>query len=103
MPKSALRRCRVGAITQPMPSAAPISAAWPGLERAGADDFLQRDDVGVDRRQHRGDALGARPAVESPAAVDVVGDDPQRPRVRGFRLAPSPLPVSVYPVASWPG
>ena len=49
----------------------------PGLERAGADDFLQRDDVGVDRREHRGDPLRAGPPVEAAAAVDVVGDDPE--------------------------
>ena len=46
--------------------------------RAGADHFLQRDDVGVDRAQHRGDALGPRPAVEAAAAMDVVGGDAQR-------------------------
>ena len=27
--------------------------------RAGADDFLQRDDVGVDGAEHGGDAFGA--------------------------------------------
>ena len=48
LPNSVPRRCRVGAMTQPMPSAAPSSSAWPSPRRPGADHFLQRDDVGVD-------------------------------------------------------
>ena len=46
--------------------------------RPGADHFLQRDDVGVDRAQHRGDPLRARAAVQAAAAMDVVGGDAQR-------------------------
>ena len=47
------------------------------LEMAGAvesraDHFLQRDDVGIDGREDVGDALGSRPAVEAPGAMDVV-------------------------------
>ena len=45
------------------------------LERAGADHFLQRDDVGVDGREHAGDAFEARAAVEAAAAMNVVGGD----------------------------
>ncbi len=48
-------------------------AAW-----SGADHFLQRDDVGVDRAQHGGDAFRAGAAVEAAAAMDVVGGDAQR-------------------------
>ena len=43
--------------------------------RSGADHFLQRDDVGVDRAQHRRDAIRARAAVEAAAAMNVVGRD----------------------------
>ena len=50
----------------------------PGLERARADDFLQRDDVGLDGGEHGGDALRAASAVETAAPVDVVGDDSER-------------------------
>src|SRR5438132_4961093 len=50
----------------------------PAAVRAGADDFLQRDDVGVDRAQHGGDASGTRAAIEAAAAMDVVGRDAER-------------------------
>ena len=46
--------------------------------RAGADDFLQRHDVGVDGPEHRGDAVGTRAPVEAAAPMDVVGGNPQR-------------------------
>src|SRR6185436_20003116 len=46
--------------------------------RPGADHFLQRDDVGVDRFQDGGGAFGAGPSVEAAAAMDVVGRDAQR-------------------------
>jgi hypothetical protein len=46
--------------------------------RPGADDFLQCDDVRGDFTEHRGDALGTGPAVQSAAAMDVVGGDAQR-------------------------
>ena len=49
------------------------------LERARADHLLQRDDVGVDRRQHRGDSLRTGTSVEAAAAMDVVGHHPQLP------------------------
>ena len=74
LPNSAPRRCRAGAMTQPMPSAAPSSACL-AAARPGADDLLQRDDVGVEGGEHRGDALGpVRPSMPA-AAVDVVGGD----------------------------
>ena len=63
---------------------APSSSAWPPPCGPGADDFLQRDDVGVDRAQHRGDPIGARAAVEAAAAMHVVGRDAQRRRAPGF-------------------
>ena len=50
----------------------------PAAVRPRADDFLQRDDVGVDGAQDADDAFGPRAAVETAAAVDVVGGDPQR-------------------------
>ena len=46
--------------------------------RSRADDFLQRDDVGVDGAEHRGDPLRAGAAVEAAAAMNVVGRDAQR-------------------------
>ena len=45
------------------------------LERAGADDLLEGDDVGVDRRDDGGDPLEAGAAVEAASTVDVVGRD----------------------------
>src|SRR5215472_16077081 len=39
--------------------------------RAGADDFLQRDDVSIDRAEHGRNAVGPRAAVESATAVHV--------------------------------
>ena len=48
--------------------------------RPCADHFLQRDDVGLDRVEHRRDAMGPRPAVESAASVNVVRDDAERRR-----------------------
>lgn len=42
-----------------------------------ANHLLERDDVGVERPQHVGDAFGTGAAVESAAAVDVIGDDPE--------------------------
>ena len=46
--------------------------------RPGADHFLQRDDVGIDRAEHGGDAFGSCSAVEPAAAMDVVRRDAQR-------------------------
>ena len=46
--------------------------------RSRADDFLQRDDVGVDGAKDRGGPLRARAAVEAAAAMNVVGRDAQR-------------------------
>ena len=46
-----------------------------GLERAGADHFLERDDVGVDHREHAGDAFEPGAAVEAAGAMNVVGGD----------------------------
>ena len=43
-------------------------------------DFLQRHHIGVDRAEHRGDAIGPRPTVESAPAVNVVRDDAERRR-----------------------
>ena len=66
-----------------------------GLERRGAHHFLQRDDVGVDGGQHRGDALQPRPAIEPAAAVDIVGGDAERVRLAETRLAPSAVVTSL--------
>ena len=66
-----------------MPSAAPISSAWPAPAGPGADHFLQRDDVGVDVAQHLGDARRHRAAIHAAAAVDVVGRDAERRRAAG--------------------
>ena len=65
-----------------MPSAAPIVLGLAAAVRARADDFLQRDDVGVDAAEHGGDALRPGPAVHAAAAVDVVGDDADARRAR---------------------
>ena len=46
-----------------------------GLERAGADHFLERDDVGIDHREHARDAFDAGAAVEAAGAMNVVGGD----------------------------
>ena len=70
-----------------MPSAAPSSSAWPPPLRSGADHFLQRDDVGVDRAQHGGDPLGTRASVEAAAAMHVVGRDAQRRRAAWIHYA----------------
>ena len=75
LPKRCCRRWRTGAITHPMPRAAPISSACPEPGRPGADDFLQRDDVGVDVAQHFGDACRRDAAVHTARAMDVVGGD----------------------------
>ena len=80
--EQAAAQCRAGAMTQPMPSSAPSSSACPAKLRAGADDLLQRDDVGLDAADDVGDAVGTGAAVESAAAVDVVGGDPQGSPVR---------------------
>ena len=47
-----------------------------GAGRAGADHFLQRDDVGVQLADHLGHARRHRPAIHPAAAMDVVGRDP---------------------------
>jgi hypothetical protein len=44
----------------------------------GPDHLLQRDDVGVDAADDRGDTGWIGTAIEATAAVDVVGGDPQR-------------------------
>ena len=51
--------------------------------RTGADHFLQRHDVGVERSDHGRGALRPRAAVEAPAAMNVVGRDAERPVGRG--------------------
>jgi len=51
--------------------------------RPGADDFLQRNDVRVDAPQYVCDAVRPGAAVESAAAVDVVGGDAQSDRTAG--------------------
>ena len=51
-----------------------------GLQRTGANHFLERDDIGIDRRQHAGDALEPRAAVEAAGAMNVVGGDAHRAR-----------------------
>jgi hypothetical protein len=50
--------------------------------RAGADDFLERDEVGIDGPDHVRDTRGQRASVEATAAMDVVGGDADRPLVR---------------------
>ena len=46
--------------------------------RSSADDFLERDDVGVQAGQHIDRSLRDRAAVHAAAAMDVVGDDAKR-------------------------
>ena len=74
LPNSVPRRCRVGAITQPMPSAAPISS--PGRRAAAPAPITSCSAMmSASMLQHRRDPLRARAAVEPAAAVDVVGGD----------------------------
>lgn len=47
------------------------------LQRACANHFLQRDDVGVDRGEHRSNPLWPGAAIKTTAAVDVIGDNPE--------------------------
>ena len=60
-----------------MPSSAPSSSACPADVGPGADHFLQRDDVGIDRANDLGNAGRVGAAIEAPAAVNVVGGDAQ--------------------------
>ena len=46
--------------------------------RPRANDFLQRDDVGIEPREHVDRALGHGAPVHAAAAMDVVGDDSER-------------------------
>jgi flagellar capping protein FliD len=46
-----------------------------GPRASRADDLLERDDVGVDVRQHPGDTFRPLAPVHADGAVDVVGDD----------------------------
>jgi hypothetical protein len=46
--------------------------------RAGADHFLQRDDIGVDGAEDRGGSFRTGAAVEAAAAMNVVCGDAQR-------------------------
>jgi hypothetical protein len=55
-----------------------------GLERTGANHFLERDDVGIDHREHAGDALETGAAVETAAAMNVVGGDADLARALGL-------------------
>ncbi len=48
-----------------------------GRRMTGPDHFLQRDDVGIDAADDLCDAGWIGAAVETPAAVDVVGGDPE--------------------------
>ena len=48
-----------------------------GPRRPRADDFLQRDDVGVDVAKHFRDPRRRDAAVHAPRSMDVVGGDPQ--------------------------
>src|SRR5262245_6478659 len=49
---------------------------------AGTDDFLHRDHVGLDAPDHVGDTFGTGAAVETAAAVDVIGGDPESSPMR---------------------
>jgi hypothetical protein len=50
---------------------------------AGPDDFLKSDDIRVDVAKDVSDPLGPSAPVESPAAMNVVGDDAETARVSG--------------------
>ena len=47
--------------------------------------LLQRDDVGVELRDHAGNSRGVVPSVRSDAAVDVIGSDPHGRNSQGTR------------------
>jgi hypothetical protein len=50
--------------------------------RAGPNHFLQRDDVGVQRRQDLDRAVRQNPPVHPTAAMNVVGDDAEASTVQ---------------------
>ena len=75
LPNMCRRSSRAGAMTQPMPSFGAEEFRLARTGRAGADDLLQGDDVGIDVGQDFGDPLGPDAAIQSAAAMDVVGDD----------------------------
>jgi hypothetical protein len=43
-----------------------------------SDNFLKRDDIGVDLIQYRRNALGPYAAIETPTLMNVVGCNPKR-------------------------
>jgi hypothetical protein len=43
-----------------------------GAGGAGANNFLERDDVGVNRAEHGGNAIRPCPSIHALAAMDVV-------------------------------
>ena len=49
----------------------------PAAARSCAKHFLQRNDIGADRFDHRGDPFGPRSAVEAAAAMDIVSGNAQ--------------------------
>ena len=59
---------RAGAMTQPIPSAGADFLDMARAARPGADDLLQRDDIGVDVAQHGGDPIGTRAPIHAAAS-----------------------------------
>ena len=72
-------KMRVGAITQPIPSSAPSSSAWPG-ECGPAPMTSWRRWRSVDGPDYIRDP-SRRASVQAAAAMDIVGGDADRPRV----------------------
>ena len=72
------RSRRAGAITQPMPSAAPSSSAWPPPCGPGPTTSCSATTSASIGAKNRGDPVRPRAPVEAAAAMDVVGGDAQR-------------------------
>src|SRR5262245_19646200 len=41
-----------------------------------SEDFLERDDIGIETRENICDAFDRRPSIDTSSFMDVVGDDP---------------------------
>ena len=50
----------------------------PGRVWPGPDDFLQGDQIGIDRSNHVGDSSGQGAAIQATAPMDVVRGDAKR-------------------------
>ena len=80
LPKRWLRRCRTEVMTQPMPSAAPISSAWPAPAGPAPITSCSATTSASMSRSTSAMRGGDRAPIHAAAAMDVVGRDPERRR-----------------------